>query len=37
MFADDSSVVSVAISNLLRNRDGLTQPVSVRDVIRREA
>jgi hypothetical protein len=35
MFADDSSVVSVAISNLLRNRDGLTPPV--RDVMRREA
>jgi hypothetical protein len=37
MFADDSSVVSVAINNLLRNRDGLTPPVPVLDVMRREA
>ena len=37
MFADDSSFVSVAISNLLRNRDGLTLPVPVLDVMRREA
>jgi hypothetical protein len=37
MCADDSGVVSVAISNFLRNRDGLTPPVPVRDVMRREA